>query len=171
MKKRIIVITLVLAIMTGVFAVTAAASTLAANPTASTVYVNGTATAFEAYNISGNNYFKLRDLMEAIDVFVGYDNATKAITLDTSKGYEPEVSATPTPTPTPTPPSGSIDSAILGNWIDETTSLATRYYTFNSDGTFKYLEFEGSHASSTEGKYTTSNGKVYFTDLVSSIGL
>jgi hypothetical protein len=39
---------------------------------------------------SGNNFFKLRDLMEVLDVYVGYDNATKAITLDTSKGYTPE---------------------------------------------------------------------------------
>ena len=69
------------------------------------------------------------------------------------------------------PPSGNIDSALPGNWIDETSSSATRYYTFNSDGTFKYLEFEGSQTSSTEGKYRTSNGKVYFTGLVSSIGL
>ena len=74
------------------------------------------------------------------------------------------------PETTPLPSEG-IDSAILGNWIDETTSSATRYYTFNSDGTFKYLEFEGSHANSTEGKYTTSNGKVYFAELVSSLGL
>lgn len=31
-------------------------------PTSSTVYVNGTAVAFDAYNINNNNYFKLRDL-------------------------------------------------------------------------------------------------------------
>ena len=66
---------------------------------------------------------------------------------------------------------GGIDSAILGNWIEKTSSSATRYYTFNADGTFKYLEFEGSHASSTEGNYTTSNGKMFFTELVSSPGL
>ena len=48
--------------------------------------------------------------MEAIDVFVGYDNATRAITLDTSKGYEPEGSAAPTPTPMP---SASADSSIV----------------------------------------------------------
>ena len=84
---------------------------------------------------------------------------------------ESEAAASLQATKTTQPPSGGIDSAILGNWIDETTSSATRYYTFNSDGTFKYLEFEGSHANSTEGKYTTSNGKVYFAELVSSLGL
>ena len=33
-----------------------------ANPTTSKVYVNGKEVAFEAYNINGNNYFKLRDI-------------------------------------------------------------------------------------------------------------
>jgi hypothetical protein len=92
-----------------------------------------------------------------------------AASLQATETTQP--SATTQPLETTQPPSGGIDPAILGNWIDETTSSATRYYTFNSDGTFKYLEFEGSHASSTEGKYTTSNGKVYFTELVSSLSL
>ena len=39
------------------------------------------------YSIGGNTFFKLRDLMGVIDVYVGYDNVNKAITLDTSKGY------------------------------------------------------------------------------------
>ena len=60
------------------------------NPTASTVYLIGEAKAFEAHIIGGNNFFRLLDLMQAIDVYVGYDNATKAITLDTSRGYVPE---------------------------------------------------------------------------------
>jgi hypothetical protein len=33
-----------------------------ASPTSSTVLVNGKNVAFDAYNINGNNYFKLRDL-------------------------------------------------------------------------------------------------------------
>ena len=53
---------------------------------------------------------------------------------------EYEAAASLQATKTTQPPSGGIDSAILGNWRDETTSSATRYYTFNSDGTFKYLE-------------------------------
>jgi len=32
----------------------------------STVLINGTAIYFEAHNIDGNNYFKLRDLAKAI---------------------------------------------------------------------------------------------------------
>jgi hypothetical protein len=37
-----------------------------AQPTASKVYVNGKETKFEAYNIAGNNYFKIRDIAMAI---------------------------------------------------------------------------------------------------------
>lgn len=33
-----------------------------ANPTDSTIYVNGEVVSFDAYNINGNNYFKLRDV-------------------------------------------------------------------------------------------------------------
>ena len=61
-----------------------------AAPTPSTIYLNGAVLDLIVYNINGNNFFKLRDLMEAIDVHVGYDNATRAITLDTSKGYVAE---------------------------------------------------------------------------------
>jgi hypothetical protein len=69
-------------------------TTLNASPTASTILVNGKATAFEAYNISGSNYFKLRDLAAALNgttkqFEVGYDNSTKAIALTNSKPYVP----------------------------------------------------------------------------------
>ena len=36
-------------------------------PTASTILLNGVPTAFTAYNIGGNNYFKLRDLAYALN--------------------------------------------------------------------------------------------------------
>ena len=56
-------------------------------PTPSTIYLDGNVLNLVAYNIGGNNFFRLRDLMEAMDVYVGYDNNTRAITLDTSEGY------------------------------------------------------------------------------------
>jgi len=63
--------------------------------TPSTVYVNGTATQFEAYLIGGNNFFKLRDLAYALNgsnkqFSVGYDNVTRAITLTSGQPYVPE---------------------------------------------------------------------------------
>ena len=104
-----------------------------ASPTASRIYLNGMELNLTVYLIGGNNFFKLRDLMEAIDVFVGYDSATKAITLDTSKGYEPEASATPTPAPTPS--GGNIDpQQLVGVWGPSPHFN----YTFYSDGTFLF---------------------------------
>jgi len=64
------------------------------SPTPSTVFVNETATEFEAYLIGGNNFFKLRDLAYVLNgtdkqFSVGYDNETRAITLTNGEAYEP----------------------------------------------------------------------------------
>ena len=56
-------------------------------PTQSKIYLDGKEVNFTVYLIDGNNYFKLRDIMKAIDAYVGWDGATSTITLDTSKGY------------------------------------------------------------------------------------
>jgi hypothetical protein len=40
-----------------------------------------------AYTIGGNNFFKLRDVMSALDVGVTWDNATSTIGIDSSIGY------------------------------------------------------------------------------------
>ena len=65
---------------------------LTAKPTAATVLVNGEKVAFDAYTILDNNYFKLRDLAYVLSgtekqFEVGYDAATKAITLTSGKEY------------------------------------------------------------------------------------
>jgi len=65
---------------------------LVAKPTASTVLVNGENVAFDAYNIEGNNYFKLRDLAFILNgtekqFEVGWDAANNAITLTSGKAY------------------------------------------------------------------------------------
>lgn len=58
-----------------------------AMPTTAQVYLDGSETDLTAYNIGGNNYFKLRDLGQAIDFAVDYDGATNTIIIDTSKSY------------------------------------------------------------------------------------
>lgn len=60
---------------------------LQVRPSASKIYVNGNVLKLTVYNIAGNNYFKLRDLGEAMDFYVGYDTATKTIAIDTGKPY------------------------------------------------------------------------------------
>lgn len=69
-------------------------SVLAA-PTASKVLVNGKNVSFEAYNINGNNYFKLRDLAMSVNgseknFEVSWDAAKNAIALASNKAYTPE---------------------------------------------------------------------------------
>ena len=44
------------------------------------IYVN-------AYKINGSNYFKLRDLGQALDFYVGYDNSVKSIIVSGYSGY------------------------------------------------------------------------------------
>jgi len=59
-------------------------------PTRSKIYIDGTETQFTAYNINGNNYFKLRDIAEKIDFGVTWDGKLNQIIVDTTVGYTPE---------------------------------------------------------------------------------
>ncbi|WP_317854123.1 phosphodiester glycosidase family protein [Chakrabartyella piscis] len=63
-----------------------------AQATASKVLVDGSNVAFEAYNIGGSNYFKLRDLAEVLSgtnakFSVSWDGANKAIAVNTGDAY------------------------------------------------------------------------------------
>ncbi len=51
------------------------------------IYINGVLCQAEVYKIDGMNYFKLRDLGQALDFGVGWDSATGTVTLDTTRGY------------------------------------------------------------------------------------
>ena len=61
-----------------------------ATPTYSKIYLDGKEARFTAYNIDGNNYFKLRDIGAAFDFSVQLDGANNTIVVDTSRGYTPE---------------------------------------------------------------------------------
>jgi hypothetical protein len=64
-----------------------------ATPTASKITLDGNDVAFDAYNIGGNNYFKLRDLGAAFDFGITWDGDANTIVIDTGKGYEAEYTA------------------------------------------------------------------------------
>lgn len=66
--------------------------TITAKPTASKVLVDGKEIAFDAYEINGNNYFKLRDISSVLNgtskqFEVSWDNEKQAINLLSSKAY------------------------------------------------------------------------------------
>ena len=62
------------------------------NPTATqrdvAIYMDNARILMRAYEIAGNNYFKLRDLASAIDFNVSWNGEKEMIEIDTSKGYE-----------------------------------------------------------------------------------
>lgn len=67
-------------------------STNNAKPTSSKVLVNGKVVEFDAYNINNNNYFKLRDLAQAVNKTdknfeVTWDGKNNAINLISNKPY------------------------------------------------------------------------------------
>ena len=79
----------------------AAADYLTARPTTQTFYLSGQSIQFEAYEIHGNNFVKLRDIGQAVDFGVTYDAATNSVHIDPNAHYEQEVTAPAQTTPTP----------------------------------------------------------------------
>ena len=61
-----------------------AASAANAKPTGNTIYVDGTKINGAAYMINGNNYFKLRDVTDALDCRVEWDSNNQLIKVYTS---------------------------------------------------------------------------------------
>ena len=55
-------------------------------PSNNTIYLNGKKLNLTVYKIDGSNYFKLRDLGQALDFYVGWDAAT-GVTISGAKGY------------------------------------------------------------------------------------
>lgn len=56
----------------------------------STIYLDGKEVDLTAYTINGNNYFKLRDLADALDFGVTWDGSLNTIRIDSNQGYVAE---------------------------------------------------------------------------------
>jgi uncharacterized protein YkwD len=56
-------------------------------PTTAAVILNGQPLTISAYNIEGNNYFKLRDIAQAFDFCVAWDADARIIYIDTKQPY------------------------------------------------------------------------------------
>ncbi len=54
----------------------------------SSIYVDGKPVELAAYQLGGSNYFKLRDLAEALNFNVGWDPEKKIVSIDTTKEYK-----------------------------------------------------------------------------------
>ena len=104
--------------------------------TTSKIYLNGDEAQFTAYNIAGNNYFKLRDIGGAFDFGVTWDGAKNTIVIDTSRPYTPENTAVPANKTGNTP--GNINNggfaAIQGDTIYCLNSGDFYIYSMKADG-------------------------------------
>lgn len=90
-KKMALALTTIMA-MSATVPTMAAGTVYTAIPTAQTVTLNGTKVNFAAYNIEGNNYFKLRDLAAALDgteknFNVDYDKERDAVEITSLTAY------------------------------------------------------------------------------------
>jgi hypothetical protein len=54
------------------------------------VRLNGSPSALRAYNINGNNYFKLRDMGRLLNFGVSWDAAAKSVTIAPNADYAEE---------------------------------------------------------------------------------
>jgi len=55
------------------------------------IMLNGSKADVTAYNINGNNYFKLVDLAKAVGFNVQYDSNTNTVYIDTEKAYTDQI--------------------------------------------------------------------------------
>ena len=137
-------------------------------PTTSKITLDGKDVQFTAYNIEGNNYFKLRDIGQAFDFGVDWDAAAQTIRIDTSKVYTPET-ATPTPTPQP---SGSTNKDFVGNWDGMIGPNCEYYIELCADGSCTQLMVHLAARSGAyryklcvvrTGRWSYSEGTLFFT--------
>jgi len=72
----------------GELAVSNNPSSKTAKPTSSMIIVDGEEVQLTAYNIGGNNYFKLRDIASIFNIGVTWDGAAKTVGIDTQIDYK-----------------------------------------------------------------------------------
>ena len=57
------------------------------DPTVARIIIDGRESTFVAYNIDGNNYFRLRDIGETFDFEVDWDGINNTVIIDTGRVY------------------------------------------------------------------------------------
>ena len=63
------------------------AAGIVAQPSWSPIFVDGRQVSMTAYNINGNNYFKLRDLGKVLNVAVNFDETNHQIRIQSDQAY------------------------------------------------------------------------------------
>jgi hypothetical protein len=130
----------------------------AAASTKSKIILDGKEVNLTAYNIEGNNYFKLRDIGESFNFGVDWDGVRNTIVIDTGKGYTPEA---PAAVSSAVPPGKYVHKKPE---IYESGPLAA-YIQINSDGSFERNVFDFSYGLCHLGTYAVTGDTVKFTIL------
>ena len=76
-----------------------AASGITATLSDQPIYVDGQRVQFEAYEIHGNNFVKLRDIGRAVDFAVDYDGGTNSVHINSALPYREEAVTPAQPLP------------------------------------------------------------------------
>lgn len=126
-----------------------------AAPSSQTIKINGTAAEnLSVYNIGGNNYFKLRDLADAMGFEVGYEAETATATIKTKEEMQwLQTKMTVTQT------SGEISTTTETAWTyNDARQLLTETVT-NADGTTQsYSYIYGTSGNKYSGTLTKADG-------------
>lgn len=85
-NRRFLTTMLTSAAMAGMLS--ASAGAVRAVPSTHKLYVNNQLADVAAYNIEGNNYFKLRDIAKLVGFGVSYDPKVNCVTLTSNQPYE-----------------------------------------------------------------------------------
>jgi len=109
----------------------AVAAAISATPSTAKVLVNNREVPVSAYNIDGNNYFKLRDLTAALDVGVWYDSGGDIIHIETDKKYDPNYVG-PELNPNPSSPSDSAERFSETIFWDDLVIIFGSYFNWTT---------------------------------------
>jgi prophage antirepressor-like protein len=128
-----------------------------AKPTSSKVLIDGQSVSFDAYNINGSNYFKLRDIAKALTLSdkkfeVGFDSQINAISITTNKSYtlvggELAIASNPT-----TKTANKTASRVFVN----TREVDLNIYNINGNNYFKLRDLGTALGFSVEWNGTTN---------------
>ena len=120
----------------------------------SSILIDGVKAALKAYNINGNNYFKLRDLGNALGFNVGWDNASQTISITS----EPSAAAKPAEKEEKTTLTWEeaekmgLSMKIVGIWAD--FGLYSEMICFADDSPFKAISV---NSATVNGKKATAH--------------
>ena len=120
----------------------------------SSILIDGVKAALKAYNINGNNYFKLRDLGNALGFNVGWDNASQTISITS----EPSAAAKPAEKEEKTTLTWEeaekmgLSMEIVGIWASH--GLYSEMICFADDSPFKAISV---NSATVNGKKATAH--------------